>query len=194
MLKVKRMFDFVFSTVFLLVLTPLMVVTGGIIKLTMPGPLFFRQRRVGRHHKVFDIYKFRSMKVDVSAEQNFDFDKDAERLTGFGNLIRQLKIDELPQLLNVLKGDMSIVGPRPSIEQYVEEYDDFQSQRLEMRPGMTGLAQVNGNTHLTWEERIEYDVAYVKHYSLWLDVKIILKTVLIVLFGEGSFKRNPGKT
>lgn len=192
MLKVKRMFDFVFSVIFLLVLMPLMVVTGGIIKLTMPGPLFFRQRRVGMHHKVFDIYKFRSMKVDVSAEQNFDFDKDAERLTGFGNLIRRLKIDELPQLLNVLKGDMSIVGPRPSIEQYVEEYDDFQSQRLEVRPGMTGLAQVNGNTHLTWEERIEYDVAYVKHYSLWLDVKIILKTVLIVLFGEGSFKRNPG--
>ncbi|WP_342388781.1 sugar transferase [Salinicoccus bachuensis] len=194
MLKIKRALDFVISTFCLLVLLPLLVITGGMIKITMPGPLFFRQRRVGLHHKLFDIYKFRSMKVDESAERNFDFAKDAERLTKFGKIIRRLKIDELPQLMNVLKGDMSLVGPRPTVEEQTKEYDAYQQKRLEMRPGMTGLAQVNGNTHLTWEERIEYDVAYVKHYSLWLDVKILLKTVLIVLFGEGSFKRNPKRT
>ncbi|MFC3420012.1 sugar transferase [Salinicoccus hispanicus] len=193
MLNLKRSADIIVSSFFLLVLSPLLLITGVIIKVTMPGPLFFRQRRVGMHQKLFDILKFRSMKVDRSAEESFDFDKDEERITSFGRLIRRLKIDELPQLLNVLKGDMSLVGPRPTIEQQVEEYDAYQRRRLDVKPGMTGLAQVNGNTYLTWEERIEYDIEYVDTHSLKQDVGIILKTILIVLFGEGNFKKTERK-
>ncbi|TVT29851.1 sugar transferase [Salinicoccus cyprini] len=185
--------DIIVSSFCLFILSPLLLITGLIIKVTMPGPLFFRQRRVGMHERLFDILKFRSMKVDRSAEERFDFDKDEERITAFGRLIRRLKIDELPQLLNVLKGDMSLVGPRPTIEQQVAEYDAHQRRRLDVKPGMTGLAQVNGNTYLSWEERIEYDIQYVDTHSAKLDLMIILKTVLIVLFGEGNFKKTAGK-
>ncbi|MCG1008441.1 sugar transferase [Salinicoccus sp. ID82-1] len=193
MSSIKRFVDIIISSFSLIILSPLLLITGIIIKVTMPGPLFFRQQRVGMHQKLFDILKFRSMKVDRSAEESFDFDKDEQRITTFGRLIRRLKIDELPQLLNVLKGDMSVVGPRPTIEQQVAEYDDHQRRRLDVKPGMTGLAQVNGNAHLTWEERIEYDIEYVDNHSLKLDVLILLKTVLIVLFGEGNFKKTERK-
>ncbi|WP_246094971.1 sugar transferase [Salinicoccus cyprini] len=191
--SIKRSMDIIVSSFCLFILSPLLLITGLIIKVTMPGPLFFRQRRVGMHERLFDILKFRSMKVDRSAEERFDFDKDEERITAFGRLIRRLKIDELPQLLNVLKGDMSLVGPRPTIEQQVAEYDAHQRRRLDVKPGMTGLAQVNGNTYLSWEERIEYDIQYVDTHSAKLDLMIILKTVLIVLFGEGNFKKTAGK-
>lgn len=127
--------------------------------------------------------------MDSEAESKFEFDKDQQRLTSFGKLIRRLKIDELPQLLNVLKGDMSLVGPRPTIKQHTELYTDYQKQRLNMKPGMTGLAQVNGNASLTWDERIEYDIKYIKKFSLFLDLRILLKTFLIVLMGEERFKK-----
>ena len=130
------------------------------------------------------------MKVDKEAEKSHDFTKDAERMTPFGNLIRRLKIDELPQLINVFKGDMSLVGPRPTIKEQTDLYNDYQRQRLKMRPGMTGLAQVNGNISLSWDERIKYDVEYVTNFSVLLDLKILFKTVGVVVFGEAKYK-NP---
>ena len=155
----------------------------------MPGPVFFRQERVGKNGRTFDILKFRSMKVDKNAEKNHDFTKDEERKTPFGNIIRRLKIDELPQLINVFCGDMSLVGPRPTVKEQTDLYNDYQRQRLNMRPGMTGLAQVNGNISLTWDERIDYDVDYVTNFTFLLDIKILLKTVVVVIFGEDKFKK-----
>lgn len=186
----KRCIDVVTTALILITLSPLLLLTSIIIKISMPGPIFFLQERIGRNHKKFSIYKFRSMKVDYEAERNFEFDKDQYRITKFGNLIRRLKIDELPQLLNVLNGDMSLVGPRPTIEEQTLKYNDEQKQRLNMRPGMTGLAQVNGNTSLSWEERISYDLKYIKSFSVYLDMKILFKTALIVIFGEEKFKKS----
>ncbi|MCD2136461.1 sugar transferase [Salinicoccus halitifaciens] len=188
-LKIKRCIDVAVSFILLMMLSPLLVATAMLIVVTMPGPVFFMQDRIGYKGKPYSIFKFRSMKVDKDAETNFAFDKDAERLTLFGRLIRRLKIDELPQLLNVLKGDMSLVGPRPTIEQQVREYDDHQRRRLDMKPGMTGLAQVNGNASLSWDERIEYDIRYISRFSLFLDMWILMKTFLIVLLGEERFKK-----
>ncbi|CAM4205865.1 sugar transferase [Lacicoccus alkaliphilus] len=188
-LKIKRGIDVFVSALLLVVLSPLLIATAVTIILTMPGPVFFLQQRVGRAEAPYVIFKFRSMKADAEAENNFAFDKDEERLTAFGRTIRRLKVDELPQLFNVLKGDMSLVGPRPTIEQQTRQYNAREKQRLGMRPGMTGFAQVNGNTSLSWEERIEYDIEYVRRFSLFLDMKILLKTLLIVVLGEERFKK-----
>lgn len=188
-LKIKRIIDVLVSFILLMLLSPLLIVTALLIMFTMPGPVFFMQNRIGYKGHPYSIFKFRSMKVDREAESKFEFDKDLVRLTAFGKLIRRLKIDELPQLLNVLKGDMSLVGPRPTIEQHTKLYSDHQKQRLNMKPGMTGLAQVNGNTSLTWDERIEYDIKYIKKFSLFLDLSILLKTFLIIFMGEEKFKK-----
>ena len=155
----------------------------------MPGPLFFKQQRVGKNGSLFNILKFRSMKVDKALEASHDFTRDAERMTPFGKLLRRTKIDELPQLWNVLVGDMSLVGPRPTVKEQTDKYNDYQRQRLNMRPGMTGLAQVNGNVSLTWDERFVYDIEYVNNFSVLLDIKILCKTVLVVIMGEEKFKR-----
>lgn len=191
-LCVKRTVDVLGSGIGLLAISPLLMVTGILIKIIMPGPVFFRQQRVGKNRKLFDILKFRSMKVDREAERTLDFSRDAERVTPFGRLIRRLKIDELPQLINVFKGDMSLIGPRPTVKEQVDLYTPRQMHRLDMRPGMTGLAQVNGNTALSWEDRIEYDLEYIKKYSLLLDLKILVKTVLVVICGEEKFKKKKG--
>ena len=191
-LCVKRTVDVLGSGIGLLVISPLLGVTGILIKIIMPGPVFFRQQRVGKNRKLFDILKFRSMKVDREAERTLDFCRDAERVTPFGRLIRRLKIDELPQLINVFKGDMSLIGPRPTVKEQVDLYTPRQMHRLDMRPGMTGLAQVNGNTALSWEDRIEYDLEYIEKYSLLLDLKILVKTVLVVICGEEKFKKKKG--
>ena len=188
----KRVADLVGSCAVLLITSPILLITAILIKITMPGPIFFRQQRAGMNGVLFEILKFRSMKVDKQAEKKHDTTKDADRLTGFGKLIRRFKIDELPQLFNVLFGDMSLVGPRPTFKEQVDAYTDRQKHRLDMRPGMTGLAQVNGNITLTWDERIEYDLYYVDHFSFWLDIKIMIKTILVVIFGEAMFK-NPKK-
>lgn len=183
-LAIKRLLDFLGSGIGLLVISPILLLTIILIEVFMPGPVFFKQQRVGKNGSVFEILKFRSMKVDKEAERNHDFSKDEERKTSFGNLIRRLKIDELPQLINVLRGDMSLVGPRPTVKEQTDLYTDYQRQRLNMRPGMTGLAQVNGNISLTWNERIEFDVEYVNKFSILLDLKILLKTIGVVIYGE----------
>jgi len=177
-LGLKRFFDIIVSAAGLLILSPVFLLTVLLIKITMPGKIFFQQERVGKGKKVFHILKFRT--------------KDAERMTRTGNILRRLKIDELPQLWNVFAGDMSLVGPRPTVMEQVEQYDEFQLRRLGMRPGMTGLAQVNGNVSLSWNERIKYDVRYIEKFSVVLDLAIMIKTVLVVIFGEQKFKKECG--
>ena len=189
-LAIKRAVDFLGSGIGLIVVSPIFLITVILMELFMPGPVFFKQQRVGKNGTLFNILKFRSMKVDKEAEKSHDFTKDAERMTPFGNLIRRLKSDELPQLINVFKGDMSLVGPRPTIKEQTDLYNDYQRQRLKMRPGMTGLAQVNGNISLSWDGRIKYDVEYVTNFSVLLDLKILFKTVGVVVFGEAKYK-NP---
>lgn len=191
-LALKRFIDLLGSGIGLVIISPILLITVVLLEIFMPGPVFFRQQRVGKNGKLFNILKFRSMKVDKEAENSHDFTKDEERKTAFGNLIRRLKIDELPQLINVFRGDMSLVGPRPTVKEQTDLYNDYQRQRLRMRPGMTGLAQVNGNISLTWDERIDYDVEYIKNFTFWLDIKILFKTVAVVIFGEDKFK-NPKK-
>ena len=184
----KRFGDLLGSGIGLIIVSPILLITVVLLEICMPGPVFFRQERVGKNGKIFNILKFRSMKVDKIAEMNHDFTKDAERMTPFGNIIRRLKIDELPQMINVFRGDMSLVGPRPTLKEQTDLYNDYQRQRLNMRPGMTGLAQVNGNISLTWDERIEYDVEYITNFSILLDLKILFKTVAVVICGEDKFK------
>lgn len=179
----KRCFDFLISIFFLVILSPLFIITAVLIKLTSEGPLFFKQERVGKNGKLFSVYKFRTMidKVRSFDKQTF---KDDVEVTAVGKIIRRLKIDELPQLLNVVKGDMSLIGPRPCLPALVKDFNESGKKRLLVRPGLTGLAQVNGNIYLTWEERWEFDKKYVEQQSFYLDLKIISKTVFIVLFGE----------
>ena len=188
----KRLFDLLGSGIGLLLLSPIFLLASVMIKLTMPGPVFFHQTRVGKDGRLFAILKFRSMKVDRTAEEHFDFSKDEERITWFGKFLRRSKIDELPQLLNVFKGDMSLVGPRPTIKEYADAYTQRQRRRLQVRPGMTGLAQVHGNAAISWDERIEYDLTYIDHFSVLLDAKILLKTILVVIFGEEKFTSSKG--
>ena len=188
-LAIKRTADIVFSAAGLIVLLPILLISAILLEVFMPGPLFFKQQRVGKDGRLFNIIKFRSMKVDKALEAAHDFTRDAERMTSFGKLLRRTKIDELPQLWNVLVGDMSLVGPRPTVKEQTDKYNDYQRQRLNMRPGMTGLAQVNGNISLTWDERFVYDIEYVNNFSVLLDIKILCKTVLVVIMGEEKFKR-----
>jgi len=186
-LFIKRLTDILISGLGLILFFPIFIIVAVLIKLTMPGPIFFMQERVGKDKKTFQILKFRTMKVDKEAEEKMDFYKDKERLTKFGRFLRRTKIDELPQLINVIKGDMSLVGPRPTIMQQVENYTQYEMQRLAMRPGMTGLAQVSGNTAIPWEQRIKYDLEYINNFSIILDFKILIKTIAIILLGEDKF-------
>lgn len=178
----KRSFDFLISAFFIVILSPLLIITSVVIKLTGEGPLFFKQQRVGKKGRLFSLYKFRSMTDNVrDSKQTFNDDPE---VTKVGKVIRRLKIDELPQLFNVVKGDMSLVGPRPCLPNLIKDFNESAKKRLLVRPGLTGLAQVNGNIHLAWEERWEFDREYVEDQSFLLDLKIMSKTALIVLFGE----------
>ena len=186
-LFIKRGFDILVSAIAVIILLPFWLIIVIIMKITMPGPVFFRQERIGRNFVAFDVLKFRSMTVDTNAEKNFDVKKDVQRTTSFGKLLRRSKLDETPQMLNILKGDMSIVGPRPTVRKIIEQYPERQEIRLSMRPGLTGISQVSGNVLLSWPRRIEYDCMYVKEFSIWKDIVIIFKTVLVVLIGEEKF-------
>ena len=189
MIKIKRLIDLFGSSIGLILISPILIISILGIEIFMPGPVFFKQVRAGYKGKPFNILKLRTMKIDTIAEENHDFSKDAERLTFFGEILRRTKVDELPQLLNVFMGDMSLVGPRPTVIEQATKYDTFQRKRLDVVPGMTGLAQVNGNLTLSWEDRIKYDVFYVENWSLMLDMKILFKTVAIVVLGENKFTR-----
>lgn len=184
-LTIKRAIDIVISASVLIVFLPLMLMVSLMILVEDGRPVLYRQKRVGKDFKEFELIKFRSMKVNnIPVEEMGQVREDHPLVTKVGKVIRRLKIDELPQMINVLMGDMSLVGPRPTVPEQVKSYSDFEKIRLKMKPGITGWAQVNGNTQLSWEERIKLDVWYIEHWSIWLDFLIIIKTIKVVIFGE----------
>lgn len=184
---IKRISDITLSGIGLFIVSPILLVSAVLIKITMPGPVFFLQERVGKNGKLFKIYKFRTMKINKIAEKAHNASGDATRITKLGRILRRFKIDELPQIINVFIGDMSLVGPRPTFPEHLKLYTSHERQRLDMRPGMTGLAQVNGNAALRWEDRIEYDLIYIDGFSVGMDIKILFRTVRVVLEGEDKF-------
>ncbi|MFD1020169.1 sugar transferase [Thalassobacillus hwangdonensis] len=185
---IKRIIDIVVSLIVLLLFLPLWIIVATLIKATSKGPVFFLQERPGLNKQIFKVYKFRTMKLGSDKMvKGQEVMKDDDRVTGIGKLLRRTKIDEIPQVLNVLKGEMSLVGPRPERISSLSDYDDEISKRLNMSPGMTGLAQVSGNIYLSLEGRYKFDVYYVENFSVWLDLKIILRTVGVVLFGEDRY-------
>ena len=191
-LFIKRAFD-IFVSLFLIILLtviPVLIVIPIVIKLTSKGPAVFKQERVGRDGKVFNIYKFRTMKLPEDClDENGNPRPPKERITKFGKFLRKTSLDELMQLFNVLNGTMSIVGPRPTLPKQVEKYSDYHKRRHEMRPGVTGWAQVNGRNNINWDKKIELDIEYIDNFSLWMDIKIMFKTVGVVFGGEGiAFK------
>jgi len=180
---IKRCFDLVASLVALLSLLPVIVVTAILVRIKLGSPVFFRQTRPGRDGRPFQMIKFRTM-LDEVDEQGQPL-PDSERLTSFGQFLRSSSLDELPELWNVLKGDMSLVGPRPLLMEYLPLYSEEQYRRHEVRPGVTGWAQVNGRNALSWEDKFRLDVWYVDNRSLWLDLKILFLTVKKVLVRDG---------
>jgi lipopolysaccharide/colanic/teichoic acid biosynthesis glycosyltransferase len=206
--RAVRALNVVVAAVAILLAAPLMLLIALGITATSKGPVIYKQPRIGldrrksrgpealNHRRradvggrVFTIYKFRTMRPTGDTPQQVWASQDDPRITSVGRLLRAFRLDEVPQLFNVLKGDMSLVGPRPTIMEQVRAYDDFQRRRLEVRPGLTGLAQVNGNAAIPWDERIKYDVYYVDHVGPLLDLSILFKTVLVIVMGEGRFTR-----
>lgn len=175
--------DFFISAVLLIVLSPVLAIVAILIYLTMGGPVIYRQRRPGYREKIFTLYKFRTMANDVDQAGNYL--PDEQRLTKLGNILRFLSLDELPQLWNVLKGELGLVGPRPLLIEYLDRYSPEQRRRHEVKPGITGWAQVNGRNAITWEEKFNLDIWYVDNWSLWLDFKILFLTLWKVLIREG---------
>jgi sugar transferase EpsL len=179
----KRVFDCILSISLILLLLPILLLLAFLVQLFHGSPVIFEQVRPGLHGKAFTIYKFRTMSNACDDEQNLLPDHD--RLTPFGRFLRTTSLDELPELLNVLKGDMSLVGPRPLLMEYLQLYSFEQNRRHEVKPGMTGWAQINGRNAISWEEKFRCDVWYVDNRSLWLDLKILAITVLNVVMRKG---------
>lgn len=180
---IKRILDIILSFLALVILSPLLILTAFLIRIKLGGPVFFKQLRPGKNEKIFGILKFRTM-TDAK-DENGNLLPDEIRLTRFGQFLRSTSIDELPELLNILNGDMSIVGPRPLLVQYLERYNEEQKHRHDVKPGLTGLAQVNGRNGITWEEKFHYDLEYVKNITFYGDCKIIFQTVMKVFGREG---------
>jgi len=185
----KRWADVILAVVLLVALTPVLMLAGLGTVLSDRGPIFFRQWRGGLQGRPFRLVKFRTMRAGRVPDPKELVPLDHPEITPWGRFLRRTKIDELPQLFNVLCGQMSIVGPRPTLLDQIARYDAYRRQRLLVRPGCTGLAQVNGSTSLSWDERIQYDVYYVRHMSPWLDLRILLKTLAVIALGEKRFAR-----
>ncbi len=179
----KRVFDFLLALLGLIVLSPILIVTAIMVRIKLGSPILFCQQRTGLRAQPFYVYKFRTMTDQRDAEGRLL--SDEVRLTAFGNLLRRLSLDELPQLLNVIKGDLSLVGPRPLLMQYLPLYSPKQARRHKVRPGITGWAQVNGRNAISWEDKFKLDVWYVDHQSFWLDLKILWMTFNKVFKREG---------
>lgn len=180
---VKRCLDFILSLVAIIVLSPVLLVVAILVRCKLGSPIIFKQQRPGLHEKIFCMYKFRTMTDAKDADGKLL--PDEVRLTKFGKALRSTSLDELPELFNILKGDMAIVGPRPLLVQYLPRYNERQHHRHDVRPGFTGLAQVNGRNSISWQEKFEWDVKYVEQVSFLMDVKIIVKTVGVVLKRDG---------
>lgn len=182
----KRLVDLFASVGGLTVLSPLFALVGLAIRGDSRGPVFFTQERIGRHGRPFQMVKFRTMlTLEDSVGPDGELLDNYDRVTRVGRVLRETSLDELPQLINVAKGEMSLVGPRPTLAYQVERYSPEQRRRLDVRPGLTGLAQVNGRNSLTWDEKIAWDIAYVKSLSLWGDIKIVLRTVRTIIKRDG---------
>lgn len=186
--RLKRGLDFALALVAIALFVLPLLVAMAVIRIASPGPVFFMQKRVGLSGRTFRIIKLRTMTVNTERKLIQTTNADPEVFAA-GRVLRRLKVDELPQLFNVLNGDMSFVGPRPCLEQTRDEMPDWARQRFRVRPGITGLAQVNGNIALTWPERWEHDIDYVDRVSFCLDIKVVLKTFLVVLLGEDRFRK-----
>jgi undecaprenyl phosphate N,N'-diacetylbacillosamine 1-phosphate transferase len=186
---VKPLLDRLLAVFAIIVLSPLLIVVAILIKVGSEGPIFFRQERPGKNQEIFRVYKFRTMVKDAVRHQKVGVEvtESDVRITPFGKFLRRFKIDELAQLINIFKGDMSIVGPRPTLPEYIEQYEEWELERFDVRPGLTGLAQINGNIYLSRQEKSAYDVKYIENISFINDIKIILKTIAIVFFGEDKF-------
>lgn len=184
----KRLFDVALALFGLIVLLPVLIVVSILIRFKLGGPVFFTQRRPGLNGKSFKMIKFRTMRDGCDQYGNLLPDED--RMTNFGRILRSTSLDELPELLNVLKGDMSLVGPRPLLMQYLPLYSAEQNRRHEVKPGITGWAQINGRNALGWDEKFKLDTWYVDNHSLWLDIKILFLTVKKVLVREGISQAN----
>ena len=179
----KRILDLLLILIGSVIALPLMALTALLVRLFIGSPVLFSQLRPGYRGEVFTLYKFRTMQMSVGADGQPR--PDAERMTALGRLLRALSLDELPELYNVLRGEMSLVGPRPLLMQYLERYTPEQARRHATLPGITGWAQINGRNNVSWEDKFELDVWYVDHWSLWLDIRILLSTPLKVLRREG---------
>lgn len=194
---VKRLIDAVVSAITLLVLSPLLLFIALVVRITSSGPVLFRQGRLGRRGVLFTIYKFRTMMTDSPDIRNEDGSafsgEDDPRVTRVGRVLRKTSFDELPQLFNVLKGDMSLVGPRPDQVDQVQYYTAEEAKKLSVRPGITGLAQINGRNGIPWQQRKRLDVEYVRQQSLWLDLRILVLTIPCVLARRNIFIK-PSKT
>ena len=179
----KRFLDFTLSLIAIILLSPIYLIVAILVRVKLGSPVIFKQKRPGKDEKIFKMYKFRSMTSEPDGEGNLL--PDEVRLTSFGKKLRSTSLDELPELFNILKGDMSIIGPRPLFVHYLPLYNGFQKQRHDVRPGLTGLAQVSGRNAISWEEKFEKDVEYTKEYSFLLDMKILFMTVKTVFKKEG---------
>ena len=179
----KRIFDIILSISVLIVTAPFLFLLAVLVRIKLGSPILFRQKRPGKNEKVFTMYKFRTMTDERDEFGNLL--SDEVRLTGFGKFLRSASLDELPELFNIIKGDMSIVGPRPLLVEYLPRYNDEQRRRHKVRPGLTGLAQVNGRNAISWEDKFTYDVRYTEHVTFLGDLKIILQTIRKVLIRQG---------
>ena len=180
---IKRLFDILMTVPMLIILSPVLVIIGFLVRMKIGAPVLFRQNRPGLHGKPFTIYKFRTMTDKHNDEGGLL--ADADRLTPFGRFLRNTSLDELPELFNVIRGEMSLVGPRPLLMQYLDRYTSEQARRHEVKPGITGWAQVNGRNAISWKKKFKLDVWYVDNQSMWLDLKIIILTLSKILKREG---------
>lgn len=176
---IKRVIDFILALIGLILASPILLIVAISVKTKLGSPILFRQQRVGLNGEIFEMMKFRTMKDATDSKGNPL--PDELRLTKFGQILRKTSLDELPELWNVLKGDMSLVGPRPLLVEYLPLYSKEQMKRHDVRPGITGYAQVNGRNNISWKKKFELDVYYVENFSLWLDVKILVQTITKVL-------------
>lgn len=180
---IKRILDILLSLSAIIILSPLLLVLSVLVRVKLGKPILFRQERPGKNEKIFTLCKFRTM-TDKRDEKG-ELLPDEKRLTGFGKMLRSTSLDELPELINILKGDMSLIGPRPLLVKYLPLYNETQKHRHDVRPGLTGWAQINGRNAITWEQKFEYDVEYVNNLSFALDLRILFGTVRSVLRREG---------
>ena len=191
---IKRILDFILSLTAFIILSPVMAVIYILARIKLGKPVIFKQQRPGKDEKIFTLYKFRTMTDEK--DENGNLLPDTERLTKFGKFLRSTSLDELPELINIIKGDMAIVGPRPLLVEYLELYNGEQKHRHDVRPGLTGLAQVNGRNAITWEKKFKEDIEYINKITFLNDVRIIFKTIWKVIKREGISRtkyRNNGK-